>query len=383
MKICLYTETAIPMLGGQALVVDALARQFHGMGHEAVVLAPRQRHAGTLDESSLPYRMARHPRVFSTRWFVTWYGRWLEKLHREHQFDVVHCHSTYINGYVAASCRALENMPLIITSHGSDLDPMSLLSRKPQLRGRYLAALRRADAVVAVSRFVEERFRTLYPSLRRVERIPNGVDLARFTTEALRPATLNPAIQSGEYLLYMGRLDPRKGVDLLLDAFRLAADEKRIALVVAGTGSDEESLRGLAAGLTPGKRIHFLGRVDGDAKTWLLANALCNIIPSRVSEAFPLALLESYAAGRPVIGTRIPGLEDLINHGCTGMLVRPDSAAALAEALKAAIGNRQWLDAMGQEARRAARDYDWSRVARRYLELFDDLIKRHHVKKAA
>jgi teichuronic acid biosynthesis glycosyltransferase TuaC len=383
MKICLYTETAVPMLGGQALVVDALARQFCRLGHDAVVLAPRQRHAGNADDDSLPYRLERHPRVFSTRWFVRRYGRWLEKLHREKVFDVIHCHSTYLNGYVAATCESLAGVPLVITSHGSDLDPMSLLHRKPQLRERYVAAVRRADALVAVSGFVEDQFRQLYPKPRHIERIPNGVDLSRFSSEAPRPADLHPAIHSGEYLLFMGRLDPRKGVDLLLDAFCRLEKRDGLTLVIAGKGADEENLRNRAAEMNLADRIHFLGRVDGDAKTWLLANALCNVIPSRVSEAFPLTLLESYASGRPVIGSRIPGLRDLINPGSTGLLVEPDDAADLARALREAVDNRQLMDAFGREALGAVGGFDWSRIAERHLELYGKLIEKSHVRKAA
>ena len=179
MRICLYTETAVPMLGGQALVVDALARQFVALGHDAVVLAPRQRSAGTADDAALPYAIVRHPRLVSTRWFVAWYGWWLRRLHRRNPFDVIHCHSTYPQGYIAAVCRATAGVPLVITSHGSDLDPVSLLYRKPQLRERYAAALKRADAVVAVSGATEANFRAVWPGVRRIARIPNGVDAAQ------------------------------------------------------------------------------------------------------------------------------------------------------------------------------------------------------------
>jgi len=383
MRICLYTETAIPMLGGQALVVDALARQLSALGHTVVVLAPRQRHAGALDEGSLPYRMVRHPRLYSTRWFVRWYARWLHLLHRQHHFDVVHCHSTYPNGYVAASCRALAEVPLVITSHGSDLDPLSLLMRKPQLRARYLLALERSDAVVAVSDCTAERFRQVCPGVRRIERIPNGVDLARFAAAVPRPAEFDPAVRPGEYLLLMGRLEPRKGVDLLLDAFALVAEGNDVDLVIAGEGSALGALREQAAGLGLGNRVRFVGRVEDDTKTWLLAHARCSVIPSRISEAFPLALLESCASGRPVIGTRIPGLAELIAPQQTGLLVPPDSAEELAHALGTAIREPQQMDALGRQARRIAQAFDWSHIARRHVELFADLISQRHARQAA
>ena len=82
MRICLYTNTALPKFGGQEIVVDALARQFLALGHEPVVLAPWRGSQGPFDAASVPYPVAWHPRFLSTRWFVSWYGHWMAKLHR-------------------------------------------------------------------------------------------------------------------------------------------------------------------------------------------------------------------------------------------------------------------------------------------------------------
>jgi len=190
-------------------------------------------------------------------------------------------------------------------------------------------------------------------------------------------------VQPGEYLLLMGRLEPRKGVDLLLDAFALVTEGNAVDLVIAGEGSALAALREQAARLGLGNRVRFVGRVEGDTKAWLLAHARCSVIPSRVSEAFPLALLESYASGRPVIGTRIPGLAELIAPQQTGLLVPPDSAEELAHALGTAIHERQQMDALGRQARHTAQAYDWSHVARRHVELFADLISQRHARQAA
>jgi teichuronic acid biosynthesis glycosyltransferase TuaC len=383
MRICLYSETAPPALGGQALVVDALARQLVALGHEPVVLAPRQRHTGSLDRSALGYPLVHHPRFYSTRRLVAPYAYWLARLQRKHHFQLVHCHSTYPNGYVAASCAATAAIPLVITSHGSDLDPLSLLCRKPRLRGRYLQALRRADALIAVSSATEKWFRQTDPALRRIERIPNGVDLARFARDVARPTTLDPAIRSGQYVLFMGRIEPRKGVDLLLEAFAAVSENNRAMLVIAGEGKDRTALQQRAAALQLADRVRLLGRVEGEEKTWLLRHAVCSVIPSRISEGFPLSLLESYAAGRPVIGTRIPGLEEQIEPDRTGWLVPPESVADLAQALAAATTDRGKTEAMGLRAQRTAEAYDWKTIACRHVALFEELVCQRGINKAA
>ena len=73
MRICLYTETALPQVGGQEMVVDTLARTYQALGHEAVVLAPQPHSAYRARDEQLPYRVVRHPRFFSSRDFVSWY----------------------------------------------------------------------------------------------------------------------------------------------------------------------------------------------------------------------------------------------------------------------------------------------------------------------
>ena len=82
------------------------------------------------------------------------------------------------------------------------------------------------------------------------------------------------------------------------------------------------SAKPVAATRVSAERL-FLGRVDGREQDWLLQNARCGCMPSRDWEAFPLVILEAFAAGKPMIGSRIRGLEDLITDGRTGWLVAP------------------------------------------------------------
>ena len=125
---------------------------------------------------------------------------------------------------------------------------------------------------------------------------------------------------AGTYLLFLGRLDARKGVDVLLNALA-AADRCRLDLVVAGKGPESAALTALAQRLGLASRVHFVGVAEGDRKIWLLQNGLCTILSSRIWEAFPVVLIESYAAGRPVIATDVPGLRERVQPGRTGLLV--------------------------------------------------------------
>jgi glycosyltransferase involved in cell wall biosynthesis len=377
MRICLYTETALPKIGGQELVVDALAREFQAQGHEVVVLAQYPRRPLLADDRRLPYPVVRHPRFVSTWRWIAWYRHFLTRLHRKFPFDVLHCHSLHPCGYLGTLCKDSLGVPLVITSHGSDVRNSSTRLRKPGLRERSVLALEQADAVISISRSTAEGFARLSHSARVVE-IPNGVNFDALAAPVARPAELNANIRSHEYVLFLGRLHPCKGVDVLLEAWaRLRASgtssAARPMLVVAGDGQQRESLLAQAERLGIADRIHFVGSVSGDTKSWLLQNAIGVCLPSRRWEAFPLVVLESYAAGKPVIGSRIAGLQDLIRPGETGWLVPPESPTALTQAIEGLLADRTTSQCWGAEARQTAVAYGWPSVAARHLELYQRL----------
>jgi len=375
-RICLYSEKVLPGVGGQEMVVDRLARGFLARGHTVVVLAPRGRGWVRETDAGLPYATFRHPRFRSTRWFVASHGWWLARLQRRHALDVVHCHGVYPSGYVAARCAAVAGVPLVITSHGGDIDDASPLGRKPRLAPRYRQALGRADAVVAVSEFIETRLRQWCEPDARIERIAHGVDLARYSAAVPRPAELDPRIRSGKYFLFLGRVVRRKGVDLLLAAFERVASNTDVHLVIAGDGTSYPVVQTAASRLSLAERIVLDRWVEGDAKTWLLQNAICNVVPSRHSEAFGLTVLESFASGRPVVATAIPGLRELVVPEHNGLLVAPESVDGLARALREAMDRPEWFDELGRRAVETASWFSWDNAVERHLALYEDLVRR-------
>jgi glycosyltransferase involved in cell wall biosynthesis len=373
-RICLYTETALPKLGGQQFVVDAMARTLTAQGHRVVVLTQHPRRPLKADDAGLPYPVVRHPRFVSTQTFVSVYRRFLLGLHRRERFDVVHCHSVYPTGWIAGLCRGQLGVPVVVTSHGGDVREGNVRLQKPALVRRHTEALEWADALVSMSRFTRDGYLRLYPQADHIVPIPNGVDLAPFDAPAPRPGTLPPDVRPAGYALFMGRLAQQKGVDVLLEALARTPGRGGVDLVVAGEGDERGALEALAAksGLT--SRVFFAGRTTGADKTYLFQNARFTVMPSRRAEAFPLVVLESYAAGKPLIGTRIPGLQDLVEPGRTGALVPEQSVEELAEALATFFADGAPLAEMGAVARKVAETMSWDSVCRRHVELFQALI---------
>jgi glycosyltransferase involved in cell wall biosynthesis len=366
MRICLYSDSVLPQAGGQATAVDALARQFSAAGQEVAVLAPQPPKPLSADDRRLPYTVVRHRRFASSPRLIGWNGRALVKLHRKLAFDVLHCHSIYPCGYLAALRRANLSIPCVITSHSNEV--------AANVTKRAALALEQADALVTVSEFTAEGYRKLLAKSRRLTRIPYGIELEARSEQASRPTGLDPAIREGRYLLFLGPLERRNGVDLLLAALaRLPAESAHAQLVIAGDGDQRPTLVSQVEQLGLCQRVRFVGPVQGAFKAYLLANASCLVAPAREAAPFCEAILEAYAASCPVIAADLPGLAELVQPGKTGWLTSPEPEM-LAALLKQALSDPAGTRVMGQRAKRVVQEYTWPAVARQYLELFERLI---------
>ena len=147
------------------------------------------------------------------------------------------------------------------------------------------------------------------------------------------------------------------------------------SLVVAGDGPERPNLERLAQSLQVGDNVHFLGRIEGDVKTYLLQNSRCLVVPSRAWEAFGLVVLESYAAGRPVIASRLPGMADLIETGVTGWLVTPGSVEEVADVFKSVRDDAREGDSLGVRAAEFAKNYTWAKTADAHLDLYARVVR--------
>ncbi|MGB6537602.1 MAG: glycosyltransferase family 4 protein [Xanthobacteraceae bacterium] len=212
---------------------------------------------------------------------------------------------------------------------------------------------------VVPSRFLLEKLVQWGWSRERFVHIPNFVDIDRF----------KPGKAAGRRFVYCGRLDELKGIETLVRAAALA----RQPLTIIGNGPLEERLRALSAEL--GTDVHFPGYLTKDALVAAIGQARAVVVPSECHENAPLALLEAYAAGRPVIGSRIAGIPELVREDETGMLYPAGDVAALADTLaRAAALPDARISAMGASARAwVERDFNAAVYIERQLALYDSL----------
>ena len=147
------------------------------------------------------------------------------------------------------------------------------------------------------------------------------------------------------YLLFFGRLSAEKGVDVLLRAFDAAAPSlpRDMRLIVVGDGPDAAEFRELAASLDSASRIEFAGYQTGDVLQTYVERASLAIASSRCRENMPYSIVEAFAAGTPVVGTRIGGIPELVADGVTGFACEPGDVATMADAM--VRGTEAFLDA--------------------------------------
>ena len=188
--------------------------------------------------------------------------------------------------------------------------------------------------------------------------IPNGVDV-----DAFHPAGSGERFQEPT-VVYLGRLQRYKRVDLLLQALRvLQAQGVRARLLIAGKGpyrpTLEEEVKRL--GLEPG-RVRFLGFISEEEKRDLLARAWIHLLASP-KEGWGISNLEAAASGTPTVASDSPGLRDSVVHGRTGYLVPHGDVEALAARIAALLADPAERERMGREGRRFAATFSWDRTA--------------------
>jgi len=214
---------------------------------------------------------------------------------------------------------------------------------------------------IVVSPSLKDQLEKLVPAARRIDVIPNSVDESLLSLE----------VTERNYILFLGRIDVyQKGLDILLQAFKeIVKRTHKVKLVIVGGGKDINNLKGLVSRLHLGDSISLEDRVYGRRKEELLSSCLFVCMPSRF-ESFGIVAIEASASGKPVIGTKIPGLRDSIRDGETGILVKPNNTKELSEAMLRLIDDAALRKRLGQAGREWAKNFSPEQTARMTEEFY-------------
>jgi glycosyltransferase involved in cell wall biosynthesis len=192
-------------------------------------------------------------------------------------------------------------------------------------------------------------------------------DRMRLLNHFIDAGPIAAADGAGSGFVFAGRLSPEKGVDVLIEA---AGQVPGVEVEVLGDGPARQDLERLAQRAAPG-RVHFRGRVGKDEVHAAMRSALAVVVPSRWYENQPITILEAFACGVPVVGSRLGGIPELVTDGVEGYTVAADDPAALAARMGELASRPGEAFELGQAARaRVVADFDPGRHLRGIVDLY-------------
>jgi phosphatidylinositol alpha-mannosyltransferase len=374
MRIALVSPYDYPFPGGVTQHIYYLDRHLRQLGHQVKIIAPC---AGSEPEQlpenvvvtttkviSIPFSGSKARIPYSP--MVNW--RVKKALHEE-DFDIVHAHEPMTLP-----------VPIMALTHSRAVNVGTFHAyRDTHVIYRYGRRVfqpffDKLDGMIAVSDAARDTVARYFGGEFVI--IPNGIDVERFGGSQVEP--LEEYLDGRPNILFVGRLEPRKGFKYLLRAFPYVKSEfPRARLLVVGAYRKDE----IADHLLYAREHHitgvkFVGRVSDEdlPRYYRTCDVFC--APSTGFESFGIVLLEAMAAGKPMVASDIAGYRDLLVDGKEGLLTEPKNEKALAQAMIRILHNPDLQQKMGQEGRAKARQYSWRRVALQVLDFYEELLAR-------
>lgn len=373
MKIALVSPYDYLYPGGVTRHISYLDRHFREWGNEVRIIAPCSADAGALPDHLIvasstvlpvPYsgsiaRISLSPRLY---WRV-------KRILRQERFDIVHAHEPLAPALPLAVLRHSKTVN-VGTFHAQRQTHAAYAYGKPVAK-RFI---NRLDGRIAVSEAARDSVASYFPG--DYEIIPNGIDLERFSPEHVRP--VERLEDEGLNILFVGRLEKRKGFRHLLGAFaRVKEQVPEAKLIVVGAyDKDDKAPYLLYVRSHRIRGVQFVGYVSEEELPRYYAASHVFCAPSTGYESFGLVLLEAMASARPLVASDIPGYRDLVASGQEGLLVPPGDEAALAEALVRLLRDPGLRKRMGEKGLAKSQGYAWESVAKQVLDFYQTLLER-------
>lgn len=309
------------------------------------------------------------------------------------RYDLIHSHY-WMSGLAALELRAAWQVPILHMFHTLGIMKRRVARFENEVDGDYRLngekkLLNQVDGIIAATLAESTQLQWLYNAdMDKVKVIPPGVDLGRFypipPDEAKEFIGIPPCERM---LLYVGRIEPLKGIDVLIEAIsemrdRGVLEEIPFCLSLIGGESDASSevenmelirLQELRRRYNLEGLITFLGKKSQDTLPYYYSAAEAVVVPSQY-ESFGMVALEAMACGTPVVASQVGGLAFLIQDGRTGYMVPSNEPTQLADRLTRLLKDQKLRQQMGKNAAELAGNYSWEIIARKIVELYNQVI---------
>ena len=375
--------------GGMNVYVLQLAREFAAKGYEVDVFTryhdPHDPKVVELEDGARVIHLDAGPFDAAKEDLFNYIPMFIRELcdfqqSEETRYDMIHSHY-WLSGRVGMALSRKWNVPHATTFHTLAKTKLRARvgEREPQLRQDIEALVMSDSDGIVVSTEEEKRdVISLYNAPpHKVEVIPAGVNLEMFSPVEQDYARHELGIEEENIILYVGRIEPLKGIDILIRAIPLleCANNLRVMVVGGNPGGDTEMerLKTIAEDLGIRDSVTFTGPVPQDRLPAYYSAADIYVLPSH-AESFGLAALEAMACGTPVVVSRVGGLKTFVDSAETGYLVPWRCPEAFAQRLDMLLANPDLRNAMGNAAREKALSMSWSHVADRMLGYYGSLV---------
>ena len=373
MKIALVSPYDFSHPGGVGRHITALFNNFTSMGHQVKVIAPSSKDVNEFGEHFIrigrPFPIPASDSIIRVPLSLH-LAPAIKKVMAEEQFDVVHLHEPFMPMLCSATLR-FSNTVNVGTFHAAQGKPGYDIGR-PVTTWILEHRARKLHGHIAVSKPAMDYASRFVPG--DYEIIPNGVDIHHFRPDV-------PLIQ--EYcdgklnIVFMGRLEFRKGLNYLLKSFYYVKKEMpNTRLIICGPGTRlrkryEQWVKDVRL-----KDVVFTGLVNFEEQPSYYRTADVFCAPNTSHESFGLVLVEAMATGRPVVASNIEGFASVVTDGKDGLLVPPMTVRPLANTLLKLLNDKQLRLQMGENGLITAQKYDWEGVAARVLAYYSKTIEK-------
>ena len=369
-----YVHQLARELGQLGLNVDVYTRA-HAPGDPLVI--PLHENAQVVHIPAGPYHASKE----AIPGYLDTFLSGVRAFQQEHglSYDLLHSHY-WLSGWAGETLAMEWGVPHVATFHTlAEIKHRARVGeREPDLRVRVEHRVTASADRIVVSTTHEERAlqRLYHVAKEKVDVISPGVDLSTFHPASQKDARERLGLNGDRTLLYVGRIEPIKGLEVLLRTMASIGEPHNVRLLVIGGGTEPdpetERLKHLIRELFIDEQVDFLGSLDHDLLPLYYQAADVMVVPSYY-ESFGLVALEAMACGTPVVAARVGGLQTMIKDSRNGYLVPWHCADAFADRLEVLLANETLRRSMGEAARNYAQSVGWDRTAALTAEVYQGL----------
>ncbi len=378
-KVLIFSTAYLPLQGGAELAIKEITDRLKGEFAFDLICArikkelPKREKIGAVEVWRVGRGWGKLDKIF-----LAWSGfRLAQQLYRQKNYDLVWAVMASFGALAALFFKEqFEGVPYILTLQEGDT--LGHIKKRARWLGPfYRRMFKKADIITAISDFLKDYARTQGAEASKIEIVPNGVDLNKFSIFNFQFSKKKIKEKLGikedeKVVITVSRLVEKNGVGDLIEA--VGKIKEPIRLMILGSGPLEKSLKSKARGLNLEDKILFLGNITNDSVPEYLAISDVFVRPS-LAEGLGNAFLEAMAAGVPIIGTRVGGIPDFLKDRETGLFCEVKNPDDLAKKIVFLFNNEFLKKEIIKNARQLVeKKYRWEIISQKMGSIFSKLI---------